>query len=365
MLLLLLLAVVFVPPAIHGYTYPSIGDDAAAHLENMDRIRAGEEPVMSYWGTAIVGYPLVWLADGLNVSNDAVYVWWNYAMIALAGIVIYLVFSSLVNKWAGFLASAMALFGTQGVMYLFNYGVMFDIVNMMIILPLWLWFTVKWLGKQRWGYAIGALASLSLFCVFHTSGEYMQYALEVVLLVYTTAWISAKGVASSILTPKVVLPSLVLMLTVSILLVSGITATPDAGERLAATGPWVATLDVEAISVPTFLFGVLGLIPIGLCILGAVVILKRGIEVPPNAQLLIVILAVLSAVLAGGAFVGSLSPDPSRQALDLVGVVAVLIAVIVGVAIEAENNRGYRGTGNADTEHGDMVRVQLGTESGG
>ena len=371
LLLVLFLLVVLLPPALHGYTYPSVGDDAAAHLENMDRIRAGEEPIMSYWGTAIVGYPLVWVAEALNLSNDTVYVWWSYAMVALAGVVMYLVVSSIVNRWAGITAAGLVLFGTQGLMYLFNYGVMFDIVNMAVILPVALWLSVKWLKYGGWGYGIGAVLAFCLFSVFHTSGEYLIYVSALLLAGYLLliALISIKDMVPKQLaviepTPIAVVGFLGLVLLLSWLLTSDFTATPDTAERLQASGPWLAKLQVEGISFPTFLFGVLGLVPIGLGVLGAVVIFKRKQETRVEPWLLMAILVGLAAVLVVGAFVGG-SPDPSRQALDLAIIVTVLVAVITGVAVEAES--GYRGrvADGAGAGDGDMVRIPLGTERGG
>lgn len=372
LLLVLLLVIVLLPPAIHNYTYPSVGDDAAAHLENMDRIRNGEEPVMSYWGTAIVEYPLVWIAEVLGASNDTAYVWWSYGMMALAGIVLYLVVSSLANRWAGVTAAGLTLFGTQGAMYLFNYGVMFDIVNMMVILPVAIWLGVRWLSRGGWWYGIGAVMVFCLFSVFHTSGEYLRYVVLVLLVGYLVLMvaISVKDMMPKQLTmiahtPITVMAFLITVALLSWLLTSDFTSTPDTADRLQASGPWLATLAVEGINVPTFLFGVLGLVPIGLGILGAAVIVKRKYEMRAEEWLLVVVLVALSGVLVGGAFINGVSPDPSRQALDLAIVVTVLIAVIVGVAVEAENSHRNRVADSAGAGDGDVVRIPLGVEQGG
>ncbi len=39
--LLLFCVIVILPPLIHGYIYPTVGDDTAAHLAIFDRIKAG------------------------------------------------------------------------------------------------------------------------------------------------------------------------------------------------------------------------------------------------------------------------------------------------------------------------------------
>jgi len=66
--LLIFAIIIFAPPIIHGYIYPTIGHDTVAHLDILDKIKIGS-PIPIYWENSpdirevryyayyIVGYP--------------------------------------------------------------------------------------------------------------------------------------------------------------------------------------------------------------------------------------------------------------------------------------------------------------------
>lgn len=422
-LLIALLLIILLPPAVHGYVYPNKGDDTAVHLATIEMISADSLPQMAYWGQAIVGVPTKFLSDTTGWGLDGIYLWWSFGMLALVGVVLYLVVGSLVNRWAGIIAAVMVLFVSQGVTYLFHYGQIFDIVNMFVILPVAVWFLVRWLtGKgNQWENGVMSLGMFALFSVFHSSGEYAPYALGLFFaglvmwmvwqrkgailgkaaVEYTTSYHDTQPVAASKLvegyppslpqrlasrvwfTPpqaeqtthfearsvKVAAMGAVLIGVTAWLTIGG-AGTPVGGESVnpLLKGPLLATTQVEGPSVPTFLFGYLGLVPIGLAILAAAVIAKEGIWIKKETGLLLLALGAFAAVLSIGAFWPNLSPDPSRQALDLVGVIGIPIAVISGVAIgekevaRADSVRVPAGSGY--TQPAGVVRAQLGLKRG-
>lgn len=437
-LLIILLLIILLPPAVHGYVYPNKGDDTAVHLGAIEMMSPGSLPQMAYWGQAIVGVPMKFVSDLTGWGLDGIYLWWSYTMLALVGVVLYLVVGSLVNRWAGIIAAVMVLFVTQGVMYLFHYGQIFDIVNMFVILPIAVWFLVRWLaGKgSQWENGIMSVGMFALFSIFHSSGEYAPYALGLFFagLVGWMLWqrrgailgnpvrtgppgdrpasvsgtklvegylpsLPQSAIATQLATPSpphpsggepppappktrplrglVVLPPYpLLQAAVMGAVLVGLTAwltmtgagTPTGGESIGSLldAPALGRTQVGGPNVPTFLFGYLGLIPIGLVILATVVITKGRIWIKRETGLLLGVLGAFAAVLCIGSFWSNLSPDPSRQALDLAGVIGISIAVISGAAI------GEKEVARADSAHvparssytvpASVARTQLGVE---
>ena len=75
--LLFYVGIVILPPIIHGYVYPNLGDDAAVY---MNRIEAMGESATSiqYTGYTIAGYPMLFIRDTLGWSIDTQFLWFNF-----------------------------------------------------------------------------------------------------------------------------------------------------------------------------------------------------------------------------------------------------------------------------------------------
>ena len=285
--LLLLVLLIMLPPAIHSYAYPNLGDDSAVHLAVMDVMADYQLPETAYWGQLIVGYPLVGIAELFGVSIDTAFLWWSYVMLALAVVVIFLVVGSLVSRWAGMIATVLVVFGTQGAMYLFHYGQIFNIVNMLIVLPVAIWFLVKGLTGRRW-WLVGAVGMTALFIVFHPTGG-------------------------------------------ALFLGDGGVPTPTGeGVELMWQGGKVTT---EAVNVPSSLLGVLGIVPIGLGVGAVVWSIRNRIQMRAETKWFIGAVAVVCLLLSFGWLCPNLSPDPSRHAMDLASWMAIGIATLTGVAL--------------------------------
>ncbi len=172
--LAILCVIIVLPPIIHGYIYPTGGDDSAHHLNIIRQITL-THPIPAhhlYDGEWMVGYPLIVIQSFLHVPLTASFLWFNY--LALIGVVLtsYFVFARLCGRTTGLLAAAVALFLSETI-FLFQAGAVFNLINMGIIFP-WMvyWGITAWETKSWRRFGI-ALALLILFTFFHVSGRYI------------------------------------------------------------------------------------------------------------------------------------------------------------------------------------------------
>lgn len=179
--LVLFCSVVLLPPIIHGYVYPNIGDDTAAHMNVLDQVGLfvidDGSPIeqIRYAGLYIVGYPLDLISYVFNVSKDTLFLWFNFLALMGVGIILFVIFRDLIGLPAGLLALLIPIFTSYSILSLFYSGVIFEIINIGIILPLACYCTIKWLMSKKKRFVISAVCLFLLFAVFHTTGVYLPF----------------------------------------------------------------------------------------------------------------------------------------------------------------------------------------------
>ena len=172
--------IIFAPPIYHGYVYPNGGDDTALHLTI---IKSGDLFKQIYAGYIFVGYPLRWLNALTGISINWLFFWFNYLVLFMVGVTNSLVASKLAGWKAGLLGLFIPAFLTQGIMYQFDFGQVFNIINMGIIFPCLIYFAVKWY-KDRWTYYLYILVGLDLLmATFHSTGVYLAPLILIVVMV--------------------------------------------------------------------------------------------------------------------------------------------------------------------------------------
>ncbi len=319
--LLLFCVIVILPPLIHGYIYPTVGDDTAAHLAIFDRIKAGTygnvPMILSY---RVIGYPLAWVSNWSGLSVDVLFLWFNYIALILIGLTIYIVVARLIDKKAGWLALVVTLFGAQGILFQFYYGQVFNAINMGIILPLLLFFSVRYLTQGRVYQFILAILFGVLFGAFHTSGVYLPFVAGLTTVVYLVYRLFKRARVNL----RVVSLGGSLVFLSAIAFLVSITNVDDLWN--AVFHQLNLTLSVP---ITSFLMGIVS--PTVLVMLAFVVVFLKDIlkNISFEGKMLAVILLCMSVVLAVAAF-AKLSLDPFRQALDLSTVLALLAVVLVG-----------------------------------
>lgn len=313
--------IIVLPPLVHGYVYPNVGDDTAAHLDIFDKIKASEyndSPlILSY---RIVGYPLVWISNFTKVKIEPLFLWFNYISLILIGLTVYFVFYRLLNVKTGWLSLVVLVFGAQSILFQFYYGQIFNAINMGIILPFLIFFSVRYLTQKKVYQLVMSLVLAVLFGAFHTSGIYLPFATAFVFGVYLVYSLARRKV---LLKGAFYLGGGILVLSLVGFLIS-ITNTRDL---------WYAVLhqldNVRGFPIPNYLLGIVS--PTVLILIGFAVAFFKDIikTISPEARLIFLLLCGMAVVLGVAAFSG-LSLDPFRQALDLATVLALLVCVLVG-----------------------------------
>jgi hypothetical protein len=312
--------IIILPPLIHGYIYPNVGDDTASHLQVLDMMKRGD-PISSQFAISykVVGYPLFWIGDLTGWSMDALFLWFNYAALALIGLTIYLVMSRLAGRRAGWLSLVITLFCAQGILFQFYYGQIFNAINMGAILPLLLFFTVRYLREGRvYQFALALLIGV-LFGSFHTSGIYLPFVAGFATAVYL-AWCLLKRRRIQVRFVSLGGSLVALPAIAFVLLVPGVWDLVHGVMRNIGL--------VMAVPAGNYLMGIVS--STVLVLLSFIIVFFRDIlrNIFGESKILAALLCCVAVVLAVSAF-AKLSLDPFRQALDLATVLALLVSVLV------------------------------------
>ena len=169
--LLVFIILILLPPIIHGYIYPTAGDDTASHLIYFKNIDT-QKPL--YYGQYVVGK----LINLLPFNPTITFLWFNFAILILIILTIGLVVGYCVNYLAGLLA-VILVFGASQLLNLFYYGTIFDLMGIGIILPIALLCLYK--RKENIGWMIGAIISLIAFAFFHKNGLYILAFIPIIM----------------------------------------------------------------------------------------------------------------------------------------------------------------------------------------
>lgn len=172
-ILIIMTIIIIIPPIVYDYIYPTSGDDTATHLyyfENMDKYNP------HYGGQYLIGK----LINALPYNPIDTFTWYHYVVMVLALWTVGLVMAVTVNYLAGIL-TVFITFGASYLMSLFQWGQIFDIVGIAILLPI-LMLCFHNMHKKI-GWKLGAIVSLLAFATFHANGKYL-YALAPMVIVY-------------------------------------------------------------------------------------------------------------------------------------------------------------------------------------
>ncbi len=330
--LLLFCVIVFLPPIIHGYVYPNVGDDSTAHLKNLDMIQSGGGLEVPYIGSIIVGYPIVWISNLTNIGIDPLFLWFSYVALALVGITLYVVMSRLVNKQAGWFALALTIFSAQGILFQFYYGQLFNLINIGIILPWLIYFVVKYLTDKRAYQLVLVIIFAGLFGTFHTCGIYLPFIAGLTTVAYVTY--------HSFIWRKVQIRGVVLGGSIVVLSVIGVMVLdPFTPMKVSYIGGIVASFGKGiAVPVENYLLGIVS--PMILAILIFTCVFPKDIlkNIRSETKGLFTILLCIAVLLIIVTF-AKLSLDAWRQALDLATILACLAAISVGLLMERWKNK--------------------------
>jgi len=264
-----------------------------------------------YYAYAIVGYPLK-VFGNWNVA----FFWFNIVALVLVGYSIYFVLSKIANWKAGLLGiGSILLIG--GIWSEYQFGEIFNVINIGIIFVWLLYFTVQWY-KQRKPYQFIIIILLSiLFGLFHSSGIYLLPLSIVLLTVY---------LGYNILNKYKIERSVIWLLSI-VVVISALTTCLIVFRTLhiSSAEGWMQRIPI----LPwTIMLTVIS--PITVIVLVMLLVTRFKINLP---LIILYALAIILLALAMG-----ISPYPDRNYYDLVTVVGLIVACLLGMALERKKD---------------------------
>ena len=334
--LLLFCLVIISPPLLRGYVYPNIGTDTASLMNVLDRIGFFAPvldyppmPKILYGGIYIVGYPLDMISHIFNIDNDILFAWFNYLALMGMGISLFFIFKNLIGLYAGLLALLIPIFTSFSVLLLFYSGVIFNIINIGIVLPFACYYVIKYLMTKKKRFMARAICLSVLFSVFHSTGIYMPFIVIIGFMAYAICKMVKKQTIPkwSILGAVVVasgLAAVFIIVNPSMFFIRELLTMPSVG----ISG--LPLLQEMAVRYMT---------PFVLIILFVSTIWLFGEynKVLTIEKLTILVFGIVAVIMLP-AILG-LSPYPMRQGYDFAILASIMAVALVGVVIRIDKHR--------------------------
>ncbi len=340
--LLLFCVVVFLPPIIHGYVYPNIGDDTSGQLAIFDSMQRGIiRPQLQYLGYAIVGYPLVFVSSLVGVEINILFLWFNYTVLALVGVTLYLVMSKIAGSLTGWLSLLIVLFCTQGLLFQFYFGQIFNLINVGLIFPLLLYSATRYLVDRKRKQLISTLLLVALFSSFHTSGIYLPIIVGTTLLGYM---IYCKIHKQKIYRRDVIFGLTIIMVATLVFVLAVFLPTMVQIRQYSGYEDTTSVLIAQlghsmAVPIGNYMMSIVSVTVLVLSAL-AIVYAKEGKgNVETQSERVFALVLGSSIMVLGVVTFARLSVDPWRQALDLATIMALFIAFCVGLILRGQKTR--------------------------
>lgn len=336
-MLFLFSVVIFLPPIIHGYVYPNIGDDTAAHMNILDRIGffAIEDvdtiiPEIRYCAYYIVGYPLDAISHIFNVSNDTLFLWFNYLALWGVGISLFFIFKNLIGLSAGLLALLVPMFTSYSILLLFYSGVIFNIINIGIILPFACFCAIKWFKTRKKRFAIGAICLSFLFAVFHSTGIYLPF----ILMAGFVSFIVYKVARREPISKWGILGMVVVASGCSIMFVFFNPIWDSLFRLMVAPSEGIWGLPLLQASLLHYM----SYFVLAILIASIFFLFGKYKQILPNEKLTIAVFSILAVIMLPAILFG-LSPYPMRQGYDFAIFLSIVVVVLLGIVIRLDRQR--------------------------
>lgn len=175
--LVLYTVAIMLPPIIHGYVYPNTGDDSAIHLDYIQGYVDGQyslrQVAASYPGKLLAVVPIAFFHKVMGWSIDTQFLWFNYCILWLVGIAVYLLAGYVTNWYAGLLSIPVVMFVGPSVLNLFDTGGIFDLMTVGIVVPLGILAFLLAMKNKKWLVPLGILVVLAVG--LHSIGIFKSY----------------------------------------------------------------------------------------------------------------------------------------------------------------------------------------------
>jgi hypothetical protein len=315
-----------------GSIYPASTGDTANHLAVIDAMSKGDWGTWAYLGEVIVGLPVLGVSKLFGLDTADVFLVAEYLLLFGIGCTLYFVVSSLVNKKAAILVVLLAVLCTPSIFRLFSSGTIFSIVNMYLILPFVLFFTVRWFTTKQKRFIAAAAVITALFGVFHPNSLMFLFAMGLFTFGYMI-YRRVKGYdGKEAITTLLVGIGLVGVL----MLVSWITQPEFVRlfDELGVSVSGTFTSISEPIGIRQFVFDFITFAPLAvLCAIGVGLIqYRKSIAMAEDTKLFLMMLASFLPFLIIGTF-SNIAIDCWRHAIELSVILSILTACLAGILL--------------------------------
>jgi len=306
--MLVLAVVIALPPLLHKETCLIINNDTAVHLATFEALKSGEASFL-YLGQAITGYALVGIEKVIGISIQTSFMWFNFLALFLSGLAVATIVMMVTkSKLASTLSAFIITFGVGSTMHLFLSGTIFNIIEMLILLPVLIILVYKMFqGKNiKWLYAIIPLAIFMFF--FHPSlGQGISFLANEVPAPVPTPVPNPGEVTNSSILPIPITPT-----------------------------PYFEAI-INPIALLAIFFGISNLAVLVLCWIAFHARTNRE-KVGMGIKTTLGTLLALSILLTILTFTGA-TPFSSRMAINLCLVLGLLLCLFVGIALKYNQSR--------------------------
>lgn len=278
---------------------------------------------------------LALIVNTFSVDTINLVIIFYFVLLFLTIVVIYLIVSNVTNKHNGWIAVGLIVLCTTGIMGLFTYGIVFNIVNIYIFLLSAILFASKWLSVGKWYNLVFSLAFLALYSVSHLTSLYAPYSLLVIIGGIGLIKVIKRGSVS--IKKPLVLWSLAVAVNIGLSyiafpihlpLMNNITANNAAA--IAGFGS-VSQLGQMPLTIGYFISDLLSLTTTTILILviAAAWKYRKQIKYSKQTKYMLAILGGFIVALGIGSFT-VLSPEPMRTGIDMATLLAITIAIMLG-----------------------------------
>ncbi len=326
--------IIFMPLFLKNGTYDKLvtTPDTITHSAIIEAFTNGNQPYILYPAQRIFGKVLGTLNKVLHLEPAVLFVAFMMLVVVCVGLSFYCLLSHIKGISKAWIALLVVMFCNLSIFALINYGIVYSVINMYIILPLAILSIVKWLSVKKWYYLVSAVILFSIFSYLHPTGIYLRYSIIIMvigLIIYKlVAWKKVR------LTWSIAI--IIGLLGINIIfykyIVKAITILDNNTVNMSFNGMGF---------LPYFLKDTLTPITIGLGILALIGIIKycKQLAMSKEVKYLLWILCSFAIALLGGAVLGLGVPD--RLWVDSATFVALIIGILLTqiIAKEIENKK--------------------------
>jgi hypothetical protein len=315
-------------------------------MEIFDRIKIGEPiPPVRYNAYYIVGYPLDLIANIFHTNKDVLFFWFNYIVLFGIGLSLFYILKNLINLATGLLTLLIPIFASYSILLLFYSGVIFNLINICIILPFAIYFMIKYIQTIKAKYAVGSVLMFALFSIFHITGIYLSFMVIGGLFLYVLyVWRTKQRITKKYL----IIGSLLVIFSVGMFILKnrislGVESIMVGGNSNASGSIMVGINPSANESIKgfplieqTFMYYLSPMV-LAVIILCFIRIFNLYKKINNIEKLLIIIFLLLSLTMLPAMF-GIFSPIPLVQGLDFAVFFSILATILVGIILRMDKN---------------------------